>query len=85
MIRRLETHRPEILAFWEDLTTPFDNNTAERALRMMKVTQKVSGAFRAGAGAKTFATATIRIYVMTAIQQGQAQLTTLWSVQVGKS
>ncbi len=36
LLLRLETRRPEILAFLEDLTIPFDNNAAERALRMMK-------------------------------------------------
>ena len=83
LLLRLETRRPEILAFLEDLTIPFDNNAAERALRMMKVKQKVSGAFRTAAGGKTFAT--IRSYVMTAIQQGQAPLTTLWSVLAGEA
>lgn len=83
LLLRLETHRSEILAFLEDLTIPFDNNAAERALRMMKVKQKVSGAFRTDTGGRTFAT--IRSYVMTAIQQGQAPLGTLWSVLAGQT
>lgn len=60
-----------------------DNNAAERALRMMKVKQKVSGAFRTATGGETFTI--IRSYVMTAMQQDQAPLTTLWSVLAGNS
>ncbi|MEO7002085.1 MAG: transposase [Ktedonobacterales bacterium] len=45
----------EVLAFLDDLTTPFGNNQAERDLRGFKVQQNVSGCFCSDAGADAFA------------------------------
>jgi transposase len=44
----------------DDTRVPFDNNQAERDLRIVKLQQKISGCWRTPAGAEAFLTVGVR-------------------------
>lgn len=72
---RMRTQADQILRTLDDTAVPFSNNTAERSLRMVKLHDKISGAFRSDAGAEAFAT--IRSYLQTAALNGINRLDAL--------
>ena len=82
LLERLWLGQEQVLAFLDDLTIPFDNNQAERDLRMLKVQQKVSGCFRSDRGADAFAC--LRGYLSTLRKQGVALLAALETVVAGQ-
>jgi len=67
LLKRLANQRHEVCRSWVDLRVPFTNNTAEQALRMAKLQQKISGCFRTEPGAKAFCA--VRSYLQTAAKQ----------------
>ena len=58
----------DYLRFTVDERAPFDNNRAEREVRMVKVRQKVSGCLRSLVGAGWFLA--VRSYVATVAKHG---------------
>lgn len=72
LLRRFRQHADAILLFISDLAVPFTNNVAERAVRMPKVKQKISGCFRTIAGAENFCV--IRSCLDTLRKQGHGML-----------
>jgi transposase len=81
LLDRLRKRQQAVLAFLQDLRVDFDNNLAERDLRMVKVQQKVSGGFRSVAGAQAFAR--IRGYLSTLRKQDLPLLSSLQATLCG--
>jgi len=75
---RFVKYADRILAFLEHPDIPFDNNQAERDIRMTKVKQKVSGTFRSKKGAESFCQ--IRSFMSTMKKQKQSVLQAIGQV-----
>lgn len=78
LLHRLEERAEEILSFLVDGDVPFDNNQAERDLRMMKVREKISGTFRSEQNARAFCD--LRSVISTARKQSHSIIDVLAQV-----
>jgi len=83
LLARLDAHRGEVLRLLDDTRVPFDNNQAERDLRMVKLQQKISGCWRTPAGAEAFLA--LRSYLSTARKHGRNPLAVLAQLFQGQA
>lgn len=83
LIERLFNYKESICLFTKNFSVPFDNNQAERDIRMIKVKMKVSGCFRTTEGAESFLT--IMSYLGTAKKKGIRPMLALQKVFSGDS
>ena len=68
LVERLLEYKASVCLFIKNFEVPFDNNQAERDIRMIKIKTKVSGCFRSKEGADNFLK--IMSYIGTAKKQG---------------
>lgn len=69
LIERLDNYKGAVCLFFNDFKVAFDNNQAERDLRMIKVKTKVSGCFRSEDGIRDYLAA--MSYIGTAKKHGK--------------
>jgi transposase len=81
LLRRLDDYQADVLRFATDFSVDFDNNQAERDIRMVKLQQKISGGWRSEQGAKAFLD--VRSYLSTARKHNQNALDVLRQLFTG--
>jgi transposase len=82
LARRILDRQADYLRFATDFRVPFDNNAAEREIRMVRLREKVSGCLRTVTGAEDFAA--IRSYLATAAKHGMGFLHVLTELVQGR-
>jgi transposase len=82
LLERLLLGQDAVLAFLDDLTIPFDNDQAERDLRMLKVQQNISVCFHTPTRSAAFAR--LCRYFSTLRKQGHALLAALEALFTGQ-
>ncbi len=82
LARRILDRQADYLRFVTDFRVPFDNNAAEREIRMVRLREKVSGCLRTLVGAEDFAV--VRSYLATATKHGMEFLHVLAELVQGR-
>jgi hypothetical protein len=83
LARRLLAREHHYLRFLADgFAVPWDNNAAEREIRMIKLRQKVSGSMRTLTGARDFTD--LRSYLATALKHGTRFIDALTTLAEGR-
>lgn len=82
LLNRFIRNKTEVLRFMTDFRVPFDNNGAERDLRMLKLQQKIAGCFRTVEGVQAFCR--VRSYLSSARKQSRELLGALEHALKGK-
>ena len=81
LARRIDRRIEDYLRFATDPRSPWDNNAAERKIRMAKLRQKISGGMRTLTGAQHFAA--LRSYLATTAKHGVNGLDALIQLTTG--
>ena len=81
LAKRLDEHADAALRFMTDPRVPFDNNQAERDIRMIKVQQKISGGYRTFEGAMRGMD--LRSYITTARKHDHSVIAALRAAAEG--
>ena len=82
LLDRFIKFEEDILRFAADLKVPFENNQAERDLRMIRVQQKISGTFRTPQGADVFCRN--RGYISTIMKNMMSDMDSLYAALKGE-
>lgn len=82
LVDRLKANKGAVCLFVKNFLVPFDNNQAERDLRMIKAKTKVSGCFRTEKGAQEYLD--IMSYVSTAKKLGSNAYEAIKNAIIGK-
>lgn len=72
-----------MVKFMTDPAISFDNNLAERDIRMSKLQQKISGGFRSDEGNEAFDN--IRSYISTAAKHGKSMFESIHAAVSGNN